>query len=89
MGGKVYVFFNCNEEKTESTMNIFYNSVTYKDTPLSRKRLLQKVKTEFKNGIVKIAENDWAKIEELILKGNPEDASEFIRYGAIKAFKCV
>ena len=87
MAGRVFVFFNCDAEKSESSMNIFYNDTVFKDTIISRKRLLQKVKTEIKEGRIKIEDSDLSKVEEFIMKGDPVGASEFITYGAIKAFK--
>lgn len=89
MAGKVFVFFNCDENKNESSMNIFYNNVTYKDTKISRKRLLNKIKAESDAGRVKIAEENISKVEEIILNGNPEDAGQFVQFGAIKSFDCV
>lgn len=89
MADKVFVFFNCDAEKTESTMNIFYNNVTYKDTLISRRRLFQKILAEKAAERVQIAEENLAKVEEMITKGNPVDASNFITFGAIKEFKCL
>ena len=89
MASKIFVFFNCNAEKSESTMNIFYNNLTFKDTLISRRRLLQKIKAECNAGRIKIAEENFAKIEEIVTKGNPVDASQFITYGAIRELKCV
>lgn len=89
MASKIFVFFNCNAEKNESTMNIFYNNVTFKDTPISRRRLFQKIKAEYSAGRIKIAEENFPKIEEIITKGNPDDASKFITYGAVKSFQCL
>ncbi len=89
MASKIFVFFNCDENKNESSMNIFYNNVTYKDTTISRKRLLNKINAEHKAGRVQIAEENFSKVEEIIMKGNPVDAGNFIKYGAIKSFDCV
>lgn len=89
MAGKVFVFFNCDADKNPSTMNIFYNDVTFKDTPISRRRLFNKINAEKKSGRIQIAEENLPKIEETIMKGDPVDAGKFITYGAIKAFKCL
>ena len=89
MASKIFVFFNCDENKAESSMNIFYNNVTYKDTTISRNRLLNKIIAENKAGRVQIAEENLKKVEEIIMKGNPVDAGNFIKYGAIKSFDCV
>jgi hypothetical protein len=29
---KAYIFFNCDGEKTQESMNVFYNHVVYHDT---------------------------------------------------------
>lgn len=89
MAGRVFVFFNCDADKNESSMNIFYNDTTFKDTIISRKRLLQKIKTENAEGRIKIEGDNLAKIEEIIMSGDPVEASDLITYGAIKAFKSV
>ena len=89
MANKVFVFFNCNENKTESSMNIFYNNVTFKDTIISRRRLLNKVQSECRAGNIQIAAENLPEVEEIILHGDPEDAGKFITYGTIKAFKCL
>ena len=89
MSGRVFVFFNCDENKTESSMNIFYNNVTFKDTTISRKRLFNKVKAEYDAGKIQIAEENFSKVEEMIMKGNPVDAGQFIKYGTIKSLACV
>lgn len=89
MANKVFVFFNCDADKNESSMNIFYNDVTFKDTTISRKRLLNKIKDESIAGRVEIAEENFSKIEDAIINGNPEDAGKFIKFGAIKGFDCV
>lgn len=89
MASKIFVFFNCNAEKNESTMNIFYNNVTFKDTMISRRRLFNKIKSEYKAGRIQVAEENFQKIEDAIMKGNPDDASKFITYGAVKTFKCL
>lgn len=89
MASYVFVFFNCDAEKSESSMNIFYNDEVYKNTLISRRRLLAKINSERLAGRVKIAEENLAKVERLILEGNPLDASKFIQFGAIKALKCI
>lgn len=89
MASKVFVFFNCDAEKNETSMNIFYNDVTFKDTVISRRRLFNKIQIESKTGRIQVAEENFQKIEEIIMNGNPEDAGKFIKYGAIKSFKCV
>ena len=89
MAGRVFLFFNCDENKSESSMNIFYNNVAFKDTSISRKRLFNKIKTEYEAGRIQIAEENFSKVEEIIMKGNPIDAGQFIKYGTIKSLACV
>ena len=85
---KAFVFFNCDENKTEASMNIFYNHTIYKDSKTSRKVLLKKIKEEIELNHVQIAEENMASVEQLITEGDPVEASNFIRFGAIKAFDC-
>ena len=85
---KVFVFFNCDENKSESSMNIFYNRAIYKDGKTSRKNLWKKVKEESELNRVKIAEENFKSVENLILEGDPTEASKFIQFGAIKVFDC-
>ena len=89
MASKVFVFFNCDAEKNPSSMNIFYNNLTFKDTSISRRRLFQKINFERKEGRIQIAAENLAKVEEIIMKGNPVDASQFITYGAVKELTCL
>lgn len=89
MASRIFVFFNCDEAKNESTMNINYNNVAYKDTTISRKRLFQKIESERNAGRVQIAEENLSKVEKIIMSGDPVDASELITYGAIKKLNCV
>ena len=79
---KAYVFFNCDEEKSETSMNIFYNNEVFKDTATSRKALWAKIEGEVKDGKVQLA--DEAAAKEAVLKGDPCAATEQLRYGAVK-----
>ena len=85
---KAFVFFNCDEGKNESSMNIFYNRAVYKDSKTSRKTLLKKVKEEVDLNRVQVEEGNWATVENLILEGDPVEAGNFIRFGSIKALDC-
>ncbi len=84
----VFVFFNCDGDKNESSMNIFYNNTIYKDTKTSRKVLLKKVMEELEAKRVQISEENLKQVETLITEGNPTEASNFIQFGAIKSFEC-
>ena len=84
----VFVFFNCDADKNESSMNIFYNRTVYKDTKTSRKALLKKVLTESDAKRVQIDENNVKEVESMIMDGDPVEASKFMQFGAIKSFEC-
>lgn len=83
-----FVFFNCDENKSENSMNIFYNSTVYKNTKSARKALLKKVKEEALEKRIKIANENFKKVETSILEGDPAEASQYMQYGIIKAFEC-
>ena len=85
---KAFVFFNCDEGKSEASMNIFYNHAVYKDSKTSRKSLLKKVKEEIDLKRVQVDEGNLEKLENLILEGDPVEAGNLIRFGAIKALDC-
>ena len=85
---KAFVFFNCDEGKSEASMNIFYNHAVYKDGKTSRKALLKKVQEEVDLKRIQIADGDFEKVESLILEGDPVEAGNLIRFGAIKALDC-
>ena len=85
---KAFVFFNCDEGKSEASMNIFYNRAIYKDGKTSRKALLKKVKEELDLKRIQIEDGNWEKVENLILEGDPVEAGNFMRFGAIKALDC-
>lgn len=84
----VFVFFNCDGDKNESSMNVFYNNKVYKDTKTSRKVLLKKVMEELEAKRVQISEENLKTVETLITEGNPEEAGKYIQFGAIKTFEC-
>ena len=85
---KAFVFFNCDEGKSEGSMNIFYNRAVYKDGKTSRKSLLKKIQEEVDLKRVQIADGDFEKVENLILEGDPVEAGNYLRFGAIKALDC-
>ena len=43
---KAFVFFNCDENKSEQSMNIFYNRVVYRDLTTARRLLWKKITDE-------------------------------------------
>ena len=86
--GKVFIFFNCDADKSEASMNIFYNRTIYKDTKTSRKNLWKKVKEEYGAERIKIAAENLPAVEAAITEGDPVEAGNFIQFGAIRAFDC-
>lgn len=86
---KIFIFFNCDANKSEPSMNLFYNKLVYRDTAISRRKLFSRIQSELKIGRIQIAEENLPKIEQLVMSGNPVDASNFILYGAIREFECV
>lgn len=86
--GKAFVFFNCDADKSEASMNIFYNRAVYKDTKTSRKNLWKKVKEEYGAERIQIDADNLYTVERAITEGDPVEASEYIRFGAIRALDC-
>ena len=86
--GKVFIFFNCDADKSEASMNIFYNRTIYKDTKTSRKNLWKKVKEEYGAERIQIAAENLSAVETAITEGDPVEAGNFIQFGAIRAFEC-
>lgn len=85
---KVFIFFNCDADKNEASMNIFYNSAVYKDTKTSRKNLWKKVKEEYGAERIQIAADKLPEVELAITEGDPVSASDLIQFGAIRAVEC-
>lgn len=82
----VFVFFNCDEEKSETSMNVFYNNTFYGETKKARKELFAKIKSELEAGKIQIAEENLAKVDAEVNAGDPTAASQYITYGTIKSF---
>ena len=82
----IYVFFNCDEEKSHDSMNIFYNHAAYKGTASSRKVLWKKLLDEELEGRIQFMDKE--AVSKAVLSGNPQEASQFIKFGAIEAIPC-
>jgi hypothetical protein len=80
---KAYLFFNCDEEKSEKSMNIFYNKEVFRDTKAARKALWAKIQDEAEAGRVDVA--DAKAVKEAVMTGDPCDAGQHLHYGAIVA----
>ena len=85
---KAFIFFNCDADKNESSMNIFYNHEVYKDNKTSRKNLWKRVKEEYGSERIQIDGENLPKVELAITEGDPVSASDFIQFGAIRAIDC-
>ena len=85
---KAFVFFNCDENKSEQSMNIFYNRVVYRDLTTARRLLWKKIRDELEGERIFIDEKNMSPVRKMILEGDPTAASEFIRFGAIKEVDC-
>ena len=86
--GKVFIFFNCDAQKSEASMNIFYNRAVYKDTKTSRKNLWKKIKEEYGAERIQIAPENLKAVELAITQGDPTQAGDFIQFGAIREVDC-
>ena len=86
--GKAFIFFNCDADKSQASMNIFYNREVFKDTKTSRKNLWKRVKEEYGAERIQIATDDLNTVEMEITEGDPVAASKYIQFGAIRAFDC-
>jgi len=85
---KAYIFFNCDEEKSEKSMNVFYNHAVYKDTVASRKALWKKVESEIEAGKVSLAADQADAAKECVLKGDPTNAAQYLTYASIVEVDC-
>lgn len=86
--GKAFVFFNCDADKSQASMNIFYNREVFKDSKGSRKNLWKRVWEEYGAERIQIATEDLRAVELAITEGDPVEASHYIKFGAIRAFDC-
>lgn len=80
---KAYLFFNCDEEKSEESMNVFYNKEAFRDTKTARKALWTKIQTEVEADRVDVADTKAAK--EAVMTGDPCEASQYLHFGNIVA----
>lgn len=78
----LYVFFNCNEDKTVDSMNIEYNNEAFQSTKVGRAALWEKILAEKQAGRIYV--EDEEPVKKAILEGKPEEASQYLRFGAIK-----
>ena len=86
---KAFIFFNCDANKSEQSMNIFYNRTIYKDVLASRKLLWSKVQRERKDNRIQIAAENLDEVKRLIIEDDPTKASDYMQFGAIKLIECL
>ena len=84
-----YIFFNCDEEKSQQSMNLFYNQEIYHDLKGARRALLAKIEQEQAEGRIRIQESDLPAVRQAVLEGDPTEASAYICYGTIERFPII
>ena len=84
-----YIFFNCDEEKSQQSMNLFYNQEIYRDLKGARRALLAKIEQEQAEGRIRIQESDLPAVRQAVLEGAPPEASAYICYGAVERFPII
>ena len=67
-----FIFFNCDEEKSQKSMNVFYNKEIFRDLKVSRKALFAKIEEELASGRIHAKEEDIPAIRDAILNGNTD-----------------
>jgi len=85
-----FIFFNCDDEKNERSMNIFWdnNRVVYRDLKSSRKILWEKIQDELAAGRIRIDEAEIGAAKIAVIEGDPTAASKYIKNGAIVKVHC-
>ena len=85
-----FVFFNCDDNKSESSMNIFWdnNRTVYRDLKGARKILWEKVQNELDAGRIRIDAANIDAVKELVLDGDPTEAGKYMQNGAIVKVNC-
>lgn len=80
---RVHIFFNCDEQKSPQSMNIFYNHCAYSDLQEGRTQLMDKIVAENNAGKIIINEEEMKNVKNAVLKGDPAEASQYMKYGYI------
>ncbi len=83
-----FIFFNCDEQKSEKSKNVFYNHEVYRDMGVGRKALWAKLQEELDASHIQIAEENLDAAKDAVLNGNPTDANQYIQFGDIFAVEC-
>lgn len=77
-----YIFFNCNENKDHTSMNILHNSIVCEDTQEGKAALWMIICREIMFNRVK-ASIKYSKLEKIVKYGLPENAAQYLTYGNI------
>lgn len=85
---EAYLFFNCDEAKSEGSKHISYNNAVYRDMKGSRKALWEKIQEERTAGRIKLEEENLEAAKSAVLEGNPVDAGKYLQYGDIVSVEC-
>lgn len=80
---KAFIFFNCDENKSRESMNIFYNNKVYRNVRDSRNELWNDIKKQSDDGKIFIDPKDMFFVRKEILEGDPELVTAHIKYGAV------
>ncbi|BEU87020.1 hypothetical protein TAMA11512_04840 [Selenomonas sp. TAMA-11512] len=83
-----FIFFNCDNEKSQTSMNIFYNREIFRDTKVGRNALWKKVSGQIEEDHVKASAEDLAAAKAAILEGNPVDAGQYLQFASIAEVTC-
>lgn len=78
-----YEFFNCDENRTHTSMNPLYEQNVYRDTRDSRRKLWKRIKTEYENHNIVIDEKNMNTIRKMIMEDSPSKVNDYMKYGII------
>lgn len=79
----IHIFFNCDEAKSTSSMNIMYNKKAYRDSAAGRRALMEQIVKENAARKICIRAEDMKVVMSAVIDGQPTDATKYIKYGAI------
>lgn len=77
-----YMYLHCDTWESYASMNPCYDNYIYRKRA-GRRAMWKALKNDIENDVVKVDRERLPKIREAILKGNPEDANNYILYAHI------
>ena len=77
-----WMFFNCDAWNSTQSMNPSYNDTVYRNRD-GRRALWRKVLKEREDGNIEISDVNMPIVHDIILEGEPEEASNYLTYGCI------